>query len=74
MNTVVLTIVAAILIMIGVAILLGIGWLLTGKSRLKRGTCGSLPCDKEKTTNCMICGAKKIVEQEEEKKDDNNTQ
>ncbi|MCB1180778.1 MAG: hypothetical protein KDK55_01980 [Chlamydiia bacterium] len=64
MSTVILTIIAAIFLMVGVVILLGLSWILTGKSRLKK-ECGQRPCDKKiKTTDCMICGAKKISNDE----------
>lgn len=65
MSTITITIIAAILLMGLVVVCLAIGWILTGKSRLRRGTCGGLPQKGKKTTPCSICGAEKVCDDTE---------
>lgn len=61
------TIVAAILLMGVVVLLLGIGWLLTGKSRLRKGGCGSFPSKNKKgDSSCSTCGSKRSCEEDDE--------
>ncbi|MCC5832007.1 MAG: hypothetical protein JJU12_03070 [Chlamydiales bacterium] len=58
-NNLLLTIIAAIILMGLVIAALAIGLLLTGKSRLKRG-CGLSPDRKKKgDSSCSICGDRK---------------
>lgn len=61
------------LILLGIAVLfLAIGKLITGKNRLKRGSCGMVPSEKgkkRKTSNsCSLCGSKQPCDPEEEQK------
>ncbi len=58
-----LTIIAALILMALVIAALGIGLLLTGKSRLRK-RCGYVPKSGEST--CQICGDKKICTSEKE--------
>ncbi len=59
MDSLVLTIIAAVILMLLVISGLGIGLILTGKSRLKRG-CGLTPKQKKKgDSGCPLCGDKK---------------
>lgn len=57
-----LTIIAALILMAFVIAALGIGLLLTGKSRLRK-RCGYVPKSGEST--CQICGDKKVCKPEE---------
>lgn len=68
--TLALTILAAVLVMILVMLLLLIGKIITGKSRLTRGTCGRIPKEKGKTAdkNCSICGSTEKCEKEDKEK------
>lgn len=45
---------AFVIILIAIG-LLGIGWLLTGKARICRGSCGRNPHQKEEETGCHLC-------------------
>lgn len=66
MNTLIFTIIAAVLVMILVVIGFAIGWFITGKVKMRR-SCGSAVTKENKTEICSICGATKICE---EKSDD----
>lgn len=62
-DTLILTIIFAILLM-GLAVAgLGIGLILTGKSKLRRG-CGYSP-EKKKTT-CSLCGDQKRCDEQDD--------
>lgn len=61
-------IVSAFLLMLLVIACLAIGWIMTGKVRLRRGGCGMIPKEGKKNSPCSICGADKVCEEEEEKK------
>lgn len=67
-NNLLITIIAAFILMLLVAAALGIGWLLSGKDRLRKG-CGWKPKDKDSKT-CDICGAKKKCDSD----DDNDSE
>jgi hypothetical protein len=62
--TLFLTIFAAILLMILVVMLLLVGKLITGKTRLTRGTCGKNPKDKS-DQGCSLCGTSKKCDEKE---------
>jgi len=65
MGSFLLTLIGALILMVFVVGCLAIGKLLTGKHRLKRGTCGMIPKKgKEKASNCSICGAEKPCDTE----------
>ncbi len=64
MNNLLITIIAAIILMILVVAALGIGWLLSGKDRLRK-RCGWQPKDKSSST-CHICGEKKECDQDDD--------
>jgi hypothetical protein len=70
-KTIVITIIAAVILMGLVFACLAIGWLLTGKSFLRRGTCGMVPQEKgkKKQQHCPICGAERICEEKDSKKE-----
>ncbi len=68
MNNLVSTIIAAVILMVLVVLALGIGRLLSGKNRLKKG-CGLTPKDKG---SCPTCGAKKSCEEKEENDDEHS--
>ncbi len=74
-NTILITIIAAIILMGLVFACLAIGWLITGKSFLRRGTCGMAPKKKgeEKQKNCPICGAERICEETKKEEDHNDS-
>ncbi len=60
MNTLLLTIIIAFIAVIVAIGLLGIGWLLTGKSKIQRGACGRDPTKKREeecgtSTSCNLC-------------------
>ena len=57
MSSLVLTILAAAVVMGLVIAGLSIGLILTGKSRLKK-RCGQTPEDKKKGQGCTLCGGK----------------
>lgn len=61
MNTLWITIIAAIVIMTFVVIGFAIGRIITGKNRLRKG-CGMTPKDGK---NCNICGASKKCDEDE---------
>lgn len=54
MNITLVTLLVAFIIMIACLALLGIGWLLTGKSKMEAGACGRAPGQKRGED----CGAK----------------
>lgn len=61
-------IIAFIIIMIAVA-LLGIGWLITGKSKMRPGACGRDPNQKnEQNDNCGTKVSCQLCEKPKEKK------
>lgn len=63
-DNLILTIVLASILMILVVIGLSIGWILTGKSRLKK-RCGYIPGqDKENKDSCSLCNTKKRCDSE----------
>ncbi len=64
MSNLLLTIIAAVILMGLVFLGFAIGWFITGKVKLHRG-CGLRPKDDKKTSPCSICGADKICEEEE---------
>ncbi len=66
MSNLLFTILAAIILMVLVVLALSIGWILTGKVRLRRG-CGLRPVDgtKKDTSTCPMCGTKKVCTKEE---------
>lgn len=59
-----LTTLVITIVLVGLALAaLAIGLILTGKSRLRRGSCGMDPtklrdksCDEEKQSSCGLCG------------------
>jgi len=59
MSTLILTIILACAIVLGAMALLGISWLLTGKSKLQPGACGRDPTKKRDDsacgTTCHLC-------------------
>lgn len=68
-----LTIVLAILVMGLVVAGLGIGLLLTGRQRLRRG-CGSIPKKKDKgDSSCPMCGDRKTCEEPDDERNDRKT-
>ena len=60
------TVVGAIILMGIVVVIALIGWLITGKNRLRKGSCGWDPSKKE--DSCSICGHEKKCEKEDEPK------
>lgn len=64
MNNLLITILAAFILMVLVVIALAIGWLLSGKNRLRK-RCGWQPKDKNSST-CNICGAKKKCDEDDD--------
>jgi hypothetical protein len=59
MNTILLTIVLAFIIVVLAVGLLAIGWLITGKSKIKLGACGRDPNkkrDEDCSSNNSSCG------------------
>ncbi|MFZ0566322.1 MAG: hypothetical protein WAM28_09080 [Chlamydiales bacterium] len=68
MDNLILTILIAAILMGVVVAALGIGLILTGKSRLKKG-CGMAP-SKKKEGQCPLCGTEKKCE--EEKQEENH--
>lgn len=69
MSDLVKTIVAAVIVLILAAICLGIGWLISGKNRLRKG-CGMRPKDPSDSSTCPLCGGGESCE---EKRDDDDT-
>lgn len=59
MSTLGVTLLLAIVIILIAVALLGIGWLITGKSKLQPGACGRDPTKKRDesscATSCMLC-------------------
>lgn len=62
MNTLLLTVAIAFVIVVFAVGLLGIGWLLTGKSKIRGGTCGRDPTKKKSedkgcgtSVSCDLC-------------------
>ena len=71
MSNLYLTVALSLLIVFVSLSLLAIGWILTGKSKLRLGMCGRDPTQKKskecgKDISCVVCGKK----QEEEDDDD----
>lgn len=63
MSQILTTILIAFALVILAIALMGIGWLITGKSKLRGGMCGRLPSKKsdgdtgcDTQTGCGICG------------------
>jgi hypothetical protein len=59
MSTVLFTIIAAFFLVLTAVGLLGIGWLLTGKSKIKPGACGRDPHkmrDEDCSSDQVSCG------------------
>jgi hypothetical protein len=67
-----LTALAAFILMIAAAVCLLIGFLITGKVRLKKGTCGWRPKRKgdpdEEEGSCNLCGSKKSCDKDPDKR------
>lgn len=64
MSTIIFTIIIAFIVVLSAVSLLAIGWLITGKSKIKRGACGSVPpknrhesCPdaSENSNSCGLC-------------------
>lgn len=61
MSTLFLTLAIAFVVVVIALALLGISWLLTGKSKIRPGACGRDPTKKQEddscgtTTNCHLC-------------------
>ncbi len=64
------TIIASIILMGVVVIFLGIGWILTGKSRLRGKGCGYIPSKDNKNNTCGTCGKTTSCKEEEENKEE----
>jgi hypothetical protein len=72
MDSLVLTLILAVIVMALVIAGLGIGLILTGKSRLRRG-CGLIPGKKNGNDTCPMCGDKKVCDkQDDEPNNDRN--
>lgn len=64
-----LTLVIAFIVIVLALAAMAIGWLITGKNKIQRGSCGRDPTKKQDencTSSCNLC----TKEEEEEKKDD----
>jgi len=74
MNTLIITLLLAFLIVVIALGLLGIGWLLTGKSKIRPGACGRDPRkirDEEscgQSSSCSLCEKPKDSQKQEPKK------
>jgi hypothetical protein len=74
MSTLLLTLAIAFVIVVIAVGLLGIGWLITGKSRMQPGACGRDPHKRSKdeecgtSPQCQLCDHKPEDTQPEEKK------
>lgn len=62
MDTLLLTLGIAFVVVVAALALLGISWLVTGKSKIRPGACGRDPTKKQKedescatTTSCHLC-------------------
>ena len=66
MNTLWITIIAAVVVMVFVVIGFAIGRIITGKNKLTKG-CGMTPKD---GNQCNVCGSSKKCEEDD--KDDND--
>jgi len=74
MSNLILTIIAAIIVMGLVILGFAIGWLLTGKTKMRRGTCGFNPKEKQDGTckPCSICGSKRVCNTGDDNDDTDN--
>ncbi len=52
MSTLLITLLIAFVVVVAAVSLLGIGWLLTGKSKIRAGTCGRDPNKKKDKASC----------------------
>lgn len=60
MDNLIATLIAAFILILASLALLGIGWLITGKSKIKPGACGKLPNQKKdkscgEKSSCDLC-------------------
>lgn len=67
MSTILLTLTLAFIGVLCALALLGIGWLITGKSKIKAGACGRDPtknrdenCNESPTLSCGLCKKKEL--------------
>lgn len=68
MSNLALTILLAAIFMGFVVLCLSIGYLITGKNRLRRGSCGMAPQEKgKKKGSCSLCGTENRCDDEEKK-------
>ena len=70
MNNLFLTVGISIFVVLVAMALLGIGWLITGKSKVRLGMCGRDPTQKKnnecgKDISCAVCGKKEENEEED---------
>jgi len=72
MVIIVLTIIAAVILLVIAMVCLSISKLLTGKSRLRRGGCKMAPPSKDskKKSSCSLCGPDLSCKQKEEEKEE----
>ena len=62
MSNLFLTLVIAFVVIVIAIACLAVGWLITGKTKIERGSCGNAPGAKREeegcgtTTSCHICG------------------
>ena len=70
MSTLLVTLVLSFIIVLFALCALAIGWLITGKSKIKGGTCGRVPKKKEEVDGCGTDISCDLCSGMEEKKDD----
>lgn len=67
------TIVAAVIVFILAAICLGIGFLISGKNRLRK-RCGMRPKDDANSSTCPLCGGGEPCEEKKDEHNDTDTE
>lgn len=70
METLVTTLAVSFIIVVFAVVLLGVGWILTGKSKLRLGQCGRDPNKSRNEEGCGTNSTCSLCEKPEDKSDD----